>query len=160
MNIFKALAKVLKDKTKAKQNGELATYLGISPQVFSQCLTSGRDRKSWWENRFQRFWEIAYKRGLRAGRQEGTNAILKAVKQVYRIRTQYDISKIFGVSQPTVGNWKKGNSYPNMKQVQTLLEHRSKLRIEPIAELYPIEPYNRGKTWNISKMQSEYNEWK
>lgn len=36
--------------------------------------------------------------------------------------TQYEASKKIGVSQKTLSNWEKGNTYPNQKQIENICE--------------------------------------
>jgi transcriptional regulator with XRE-family HTH domain len=158
--IFPILISVLKSELHIRTNRDAGAKIGLSPAQVSQYERNPPKKEISWHKRIKEFWNVAYKRGFEDGRKSLTKVILDAVKQIYGISTQLGISQTFGVKQPTVGNWERGKTVPSLKQLQNLLDHRSKLRIIPIAEMQPIEPCRRGQTWRISAKKEERNEWK
>jgi DNA-binding XRE family transcriptional regulator len=59
---------------------------------------------------------------------------LDIIKEEEGIVDQYELAKMIGVSQPTISNYYKGKSYPNL-EVATTIYGRWGYRCEPFTEL-------------------------
>ena len=158
--IFPIIISIMKSKLRIRTNKDAGSKIGLSDAQVSQYMRNPPRKENSWRTRLKKFWDAAYKKGFEDGRKSTTNELLASVKQIYDIRTQQEISRTFGVKQPTIGNWKRGNTAPRLKHFRKLLMHRSKLRINSIAEMQPIEPHKRGRTWSLSDDPRERTEWK
>lgn len=158
--IFPILISVLRSELHIRTNSKAGSKIGLSDAQVSQYLRNPPKRENSWRMRLKKFWDVAYKIGFEDGQKSMTNELLKTVREIYNIQTQQEISRTFAVKQPTIGNWERGKTAPKLKHFRKLLMHRSKLRIDSLAEMHPIEPYKRGKTWRISKNSKERKEWK
>ncbi len=157
---FKAIVKVLKESGGCNSNADVARKLGLHVVLVSTYQRNPPTKDSTWERLIRRFWLAAYRAGQNSGQKTTTAELLAAVRDIYGVRSQADIASTFKVSQPTVGNWQAGRTYPHKSKIQNLLQHRARLRVNNFTEMYPIEPCRRGAGWLIDGDTQVRAQWR
>jgi len=158
VNLMMAVLETIKKRLNLKRNDAAGKAIGLSNA--SQYISKPPLTVRGWTSIINKLWNMAYKRGQWAGRHEMTLELMQAARSVYGIRTQKELASVFGVQQPTIGNWERGKSYPKERPITDLLRHRARLRVEPLAEMKAIVPHKRGKTWTITARSDRHSYWK
>lgn len=95
--------------------------------------------------------DAAYLRGLVDGKAEIQGLILDESKLLYSVSTDKAIANLFGVTNQTVSNWRKGHGTIRKATLVRFLNNRASAQIRPVLEFEEIYPVKVGNEFRIDE---------
>jgi len=159
---FRALMLIIKEQfhLPARADGKAGRKLGLTSGRTSQCLRRPPVAKKTWARLYRQLWKLAHMEGVRKGRQEATDNLLRAVEHVLDASSNTELAEAFQVTNPSITHWKQGTSAPTVTSIKKLLRELAKVRIRKLAELAPIEPLAKRGGWWIDRDSTHREKWR
>lgn len=97
-----------------------------------------------------------YEDGLRDGRAELTARLLDVLSELHETKSDKALAEWIGVLPVSISQWRNGKAAPQHGALETICRHLASFYAEPAAEIEPVWPHRRGKSWWVSsKMARE-----
>lgn len=90
-----------------------------------------------------------YEDGLRDGRAALTARLLDVLSELHETNSDKALAEWIGVLPESISQWRGGKVAPQRAKLKTICEHLASSFVEPLAEIEPVAPRLKSKTWHL-----------